>query len=1177
MVTGDAGGTWSGAGVTGTTFNGAGLGAGTYTVTYTVTSTDPACADDSSTQNISVITCAVECTNPTDASTTAPSGAVCNDEGTTTLNLSSLVTGDAGGTWSGAGVSGTTFNGASLAAGTYTVTYTVTSTDPACADDSSTQSITVEACSSCPNPPSAATTAPSGAVCNDEGTTTLNLSSLVTGNAGGTWSGTGVSGNTFNALGLGAGTYTVTYSVSLAGCPDDSSTQTISVVSCAGGVCENPPNASTNQPSSTVCFDTGTTTLNLNTLITGDTGGSWSGAGVTGATFNGASVGAGFFVLTYTVTSSDPDCAPASSNVTVNVVSCATCTNPADASTTAPSGTVCNDEGSTTINLSSLVTGDFGGTWTGAGVNGSTFNAIGLTPGSYTLTYAVVSSDPNCPIESTSQTVTVVSCGPTCTNPPNAATMPATSSLCNDTAPTSLDLNSLVTGDLGGTWSGTGVSGNMFNATGLGIGSYTVTYTVTAPACPTATSSQTITVTSCANLPPDLSGVVDVVNVTEGGSIGFNLLNGATDPENDNLTLTNVSGGAAIGTITFNADGSVTFTLNGGVTGGSATLTYTVSDGTNTSTGTVLVVVSECEANAGSLDFDEFVCAKDEAILLSASGQNTAYIQAYIIADASGTIIGFSDASTGVVENPEPGVYTGYAVNFDPNDAPNYGLGTNVNALLSGTADGCYALSNAGSIRVLDHIAITHDVFCDPAVGGSYFVNVQVTGGFPAYAGAGSYSINFPPNTITYSAVTGNAQVVIGPVPEEACFYFDVDNDGLLCDLGSYYICGMNCDVQCMPVPGTMTPNSTFVCAGGSTNLLAQGSEVKPEFNEVGAYVIHSAPVLNDTNILAVSSNGIFQMASIPGAQYNTNYYASFVVGNAADVNPATGIPNLNDPTCTGISNSVPVVFLAPIVIDYETVCDEENEEYSVVIHGISGGYPDYDTTASYTLSGAYNGQVDNSIIIGPIQPSVFTITASDLASCAATVSEDVSCKPMPIELVDFSGEVLEEGNLLKWITAVEIDNDYFTVYRSVDGVAFEAVGEVDGAGNSIVTNTYNLLDKEAPAGLSFYRLDQTDYDGTTTSSEVITLVRGEQAFGITSVTPIPAIEFIDVVFTSDVKTEVSLTIYNVAGALVHTRTMDANNGLNTIKINVANYATGVYFLAINNGQEVQNIKFVKD
>lgn len=87
----------------------------------------------------------------------------------------------------------------------------------------------------------------------------------------------------------------------------------------------------------------------------------------------------------------------------------------------------------------------------------------------------------------------------------------------------------------------------------------------------------------------------------------------------------------------------------------------------------------------------------------------------------------------------------------------------------------------------------------------------------------------------------------------------------------------------------------------------------------------------------------------------------------------------------------------------------------------------------------------------------------------------------LPIELISFGAEVEDEDKReikLYWSTQSELNNDYFTIERSVDGLNFEEVIKVDGAGTSLMVKNYTALDKSPERGLSYYRLKQTDFDG---------------------------------------------------------------------------------------------------
>lgn len=98
-----------------------------------------------------------------------------------------------------------------------------------------------------------------------------------------------------------------------------------------------------------------------------------------------------------------------------------------------------------------------------------------------------------------------------------------------------------------------------------------------------------------------------------------------------------------------------------------------------------------------------------------------------------------------------------------------------------------------------------------------------------------------------------------------------------------------------------------------------------------------------------------------------------------------------------------------------------------------------------------------------------------------ALVSSNADQNVLPIELLGFTAFPVEGGLVrTEWSTASEMNNDYFTVERSRDAEHFEAIGDVEGAGNSTSTRHYAFVDDAPHPGLSYYRLRQTDFDGTS-------------------------------------------------------------------------------------------------
>jgi gliding motility-associated-like protein len=147
------------------------------------------------------------------------------------------------------------------------------------------------------------------------------------------------------------------------------------------------------------------------------------------------------------------------------------CTAPVDvfSANWTPPGPICSTN--PIINLTNLITGTQGGTWTGQGVVGNNFNPA-LVSGSADVTYTVL--PPNNCLTTTTQmhTIQVLQDVDASFSDPGP--------ICGSTG--TLDLNSLLTGTTGGTWSGSGVSGSTLNVSGQS-GNIQITYSVGSGAC----------------------------------------------------------------------------------------------------------------------------------------------------------------------------------------------------------------------------------------------------------------------------------------------------------------------------------------------------------------------------------------------------------------------------------------------------------------------------------------------------------------------------------------------------------------------------------------------------------------------------------------------------------------------------------------------------------------------
>lgn len=169
---------------------------------------------------------------------------------------------------------------------------------------------------------------------------------------------------------------------------------------------------------------------------------------------------------------------------------------------------------------------------------------------------------------------------------------------------------------------------------------------------------------------------------------------------------------------------------------------------------------------------------------------------------------------------------------------------------------------------------------------------------------------------------------------------------------------------------------------------------------------------------------------------------------------------------------------------------------------------------------------------------------------------------PLPIHLISFDGVVKGDHHQLTWQTATEVNNDRFEVMRSGDGIHFEKIGAVYGAGNSQSTLRYDFEDASPLDGINYYRLKQIGQDGSFEYSKVLALDHAKHARY--QLYPNPVQYALSVQTPSD---GFDYQIVNAFGQVVQT-----GSGSNQRSILVADLATGIYALRIDN----QLFTFVK-
>lgn len=182
---------------------------------------------------------------------------------------------------------------------------------------------------------------------------------------------------------------------------------------------------------------------------------------------------------------------------------------------------------------------------------------------------------------------------------------------------------------------------------------------------------------------------------------------------------------------------------------------------------------------------------------------------------------------------------------------------------------------------------------------------------------------------------------------------------------------------------------------------------------------------------------------------------------------------------------------------------------------------------------------------------------------------------PLPVELTSFDATLIGESVLISWSTATELNNDYFEVQRSSDGINFYTISAVHGQGTSNQAQHYQHTDHHPLSGQNYYRLKQVDYDGTHDYSaiRVITMVEGK----ITTY-PNPVTDALHIAFNDFTEGAVEYRIFAQQGQLVVNGQADCHNGLTIISLNeTRELQPGTYFIRIidENGLNTES-RFVK-
>lgn len=176
-----------------------------------------------------------------------------------------------------------------------------------------------------------------------------------------------------------------------------------------------------------------------------------------------------------------------------------------------------------------------------------------------------------------------------------------------------------------------------------------------------------------------------------------------------------------------------------------------------------------------------------------------------------------------------------------------------------------------------------------------------------------------------------------------------------------------------------------------------------------------------------------------------------------------------------------------------------------------------------------------------------------------------LSCALLPIELISFTGNHETDFNRIAWVTSAETNLDFFTLERSPDALDWQAIYSTPGKNIRRVNTAYEFADYGFTGNaINYYRLKQTDKDGTLAYSETISLeAKAALKTRVENMHPNPTSGDLYFDLYTGSHSEASLQIMDITGKLVKDERLPLEPGKNELMADTKGLGEGIYLLKV--------------
>jgi Secretion system C-terminal sorting domain len=199
---------------------------------------------------------------------------------------------------------------------------------------------------------------------------------------------------------------------------------------------------------------------------------------------------------------------------------------------------------------------------------------------------------------------------------------------------------------------------------------------------------------------------------------------------------------------------------------------------------------------------------------------------------------------------------------------------------------------------------------------------------------------------------------------------------------------------------------------------------------------------------------------------------------------------------------------------------------------------------------------------------------------------------PLPVELISFSGSVIDGKAQLNWSTATETNNRGFEIERLKDSkieklkdlptgqAGWENIGFVEGNGTTTQPHNYSFIDNKNLSGTYKYRLKQIDFDGSFKYSNTVEVsITSLTEFSLEQNYPNPFNPTTIIIYSIPREGNVTLKVFDVLGREVATLVNKVQKaGEYTVDFDGSKLTSGVYFYKLTLGKynEVKKMLLLK-